>query len=134
MVDQGDFMIIATFCSHDCIEGIGVISFCDAVDAPENFIIFQREKNPSESDVELGMDKMHVQLSDELRSGYDFVSLIKLEERRVVISLTEKGRKILMVDGEIVVDAAKCGSELDSVIENLRVMSEATGVAFVHVE
>lgn len=127
-------LIMATLCRRECFDGADIVSFSDHADGSGNFVIFQREWNPSESDVRLGMDKMYVQLSDEIRSGYGFVSSIKFEDRRVVISLTGRGRNILMVDGEIVVDAAKCGSELDSVIENLRVMSEASGVAFVHAE
>lgn len=78
-----------------------LIGFCERADGDGKYLILQRSHQFDEQDTALGMDKVHVQISDESRSCYGGISEITLLSDRIVFSFDERSSTILGVNGRL---------------------------------
>ncbi len=80
-----------------------VLGFLDDEIKPEKQVLIQKTLEPDEQDKKLGMDKIHVQVETESRSGYGGIASIQYYDNELHIELTPNGEDFLRVDKKIVI-------------------------------
>ncbi|HEX8954919.1 MAG TPA: Imm10 family immunity protein [Burkholderiaceae bacterium] len=89
---------------HVHIEDDGEIltmGFSDDQFAPRKYVLLQKALKPDEQERKLGLDKIHIEVQDQGRSGYGGVSSIRYSPSRLLIELSEAARKCLDISGNI---------------------------------
>jgi hypothetical protein len=78
-----------------------MLGFSDDEFEPSQFVILQKAHEYDDQDIKLGMDKVHIQVEDQLRAQYGGISAFKLEGNCLSIELENETKNSLKVDGNI---------------------------------
>lgn len=93
--------VVATHVAVDTENGFDILGFYEQDDGGGRYLLLQRSHQFDEQDRALGMDKVHVEISDESRSCYGGISEIALLGDRIVFSFDERSSAILGLDGRL---------------------------------
>lgn len=107
--DDGDLMTVA---------------FADDQFEPKHYVQLQKARVCDDQDLSLGMDKAHIEVNDQLFSGYGTVAGVAMRGREVRISLTPKGHKVLRTEGELTVSLDGAEVDLEKVRATLSRIAE----------
>ena len=118
-----DFILHPQFVVVDDDGDVMTVGFAEKEFGPQRYVTLQSARGHDQQDILLGMNKLHVEVNDQLFSGYGGVASIKMRGNEVRISLTPKGHKVLKIEGEIIV-TIDTGAPLSDVREALRRMAE----------
>lgn len=91
--------IIARHIAVHSDDVMDLVGFSERAGGGGKYLILQRLHEFDGQDRALGMDKVHVEISDESRSCYGGISEIVLFGDRIVFSFDERSSVILGVDG-----------------------------------
>lgn len=61
------------------------------------YVSFQRSKEVTEDDIDLGMDQSYVEINDQKWGGYGLLEKVVLRERTLTLFFNESGREIFEV-------------------------------------
>lgn len=125
------YIIHASYCAYEIMDGAEVISFCDDRDDPEKYLALQRAVGADAQDKALGMDAIHVELSDQSRSGYGLIESISRIGHKLIFCPTKDGEVVLGVQGGILIDASGCNVDLTRLIDALEKFCSESRVNFV---
>jgi len=96
--------LVASHVAVDTENGLYVIGFYEQEDGGGKYLLLQRANRFDEQDRALGMDKAHVQLSDESRSCYGGISEISVSHDGIRFSFDEKAAIALDLNGPLYID------------------------------
>ena len=96
-----------------------MLAFSDSESEPTEFVLFTRNSNPSRQDIDLGQDQLHIELNDQLYSGYVDVEHCVLSRNRLVVQLAEMDSPQLNVDGEIVIQLNPAMNDIELLADRL---------------
>lgn len=96
--------INANHVTADSENGLDILAFSEREDGDGKYLILQRSHHFDEQDRALGMDKAHVQLSDESRSCYGGVSEIAVSHDGIRFSFDEKAAVALGLNGPLYIN------------------------------
>lgn len=100
-MSQGLEEIVAKHITVDTENGLDILGFSEQEDGDGRYLLLQKSHHFDEQDRALGMDKIHVQISDESRSCYGGISEIEMLSDRIVFSFDERSSAILGVHGRL---------------------------------
>ncbi|MBX3712654.1 MAG: hypothetical protein KF800_11885 [Lysobacter sp.] len=83
---------------------VSTIGFADDETAPERYVLIQKQWDCSGQDVQLGLDKVHIEVDDQLRSVYGGIKSVSVSGGRILIHLLDKANADLQIDQEIQLD------------------------------
>ncbi len=91
--------------------------------APSRYITFQRARNPTQQDVQLGMDGVYIEVNDQIHSSYGVVERVQLSAAKLDVILDENAAKTMKLPPyfSIVLE-----QDLDGLAAFLKVLSEIT--------
>ena len=104
--------VAASHVAVDAENGLYILGFYERKDGGGKYLLLQRSHHFDEQDRALGMDKAHVQLSDESRSCYGGISEISVSHDGIRFSFDDKAAAALGLNGPLYinVDAALLSS------------------------
>ncbi len=97
------YLLDATYIGIEDDGYVFVLGFADDAFAPQKYVLLQRGLEPDEQDISLGMDKAHVEIEDQSRSGYGGIASVRYRDGTLFIALTPEGKAFLAVDDEIAI-------------------------------
>lgn len=111
MSASGDEVVVSHI-AVDVENGLYVLGFYGQEGGGGKYLLLQRSHHFDRQDKALGMDKVHVQLSDESRSCYGGISEISVSHDGIRFSFDEKAAAALGLNGPLYinVDAALVSS------------------------
>lgn|GEM_PF-6588475 len=83
--------------------------------------MLQRGLEQDEQDLVLEMDKIHIEIEDQSRSGYGGVAALRSSEDVLRIELTSHGKKFLKIDGDVIIQFSCDHSIITKWVERLHV-------------
>lgn len=99
------------------------------------FIILQRALRPSDHDIALGHDAVHVTVRDQDRSGYGGLTRVSATSSQIVFAFDERAAEQLRVSQELVVDVSATAVDHAALVSQLRnVCGEYVPVVVVAVD
>ena len=119
MADRLARFAAAIFHSQDD-ENVAMVGFADDRLNAKNFIILQRTLCPSEQDVALGHDAVHVTVCGQERSGYGGLTSVSVASNYVTFTFDQHTADMLRVGSELVVDASATTIDRAVLVSNLR--------------
>jgi Immunity protein 10 len=76
-----------------------VVTFADAEFNPTRYLLLQRDRTPTASDRELGLDGYHVEFDAQHQSCYGGIEQLELHGDRLVIAFDDEGASVLGGEG-----------------------------------
>lgn len=98
-----DYQIAAKTISIDEDEYSLTVGFLDDGAEPQRYVLLQKALEPDEQDRKLGMDVTHIEIEDQIRSGYGGIASVVFKDGRLLINLNEKGKKFLNIEGQLLI-------------------------------
>jgi hypothetical protein len=107
-----------------------MLGFADDEFEPSKFVMIQKNHQYDDQDRKLGMDKIHIQVEDQSRSSYGGITKVEIDNGVIKVSLSSSCKKILSVEGDIVLDCPPSHPEFNSVAAELKKLCVQDGVPF----
>lgn len=112
-----------TFSHADDDEWSWCAGLADSQYTTKYYVSFQRSKEVTEDDIDLGMDQSYVEINDQKWGGYGFLEKVVLRERILTLFFNESGRETFEVASyEVTLDD---GILTDKFLEFLREILQA---------
>ena len=88
-------------------------AFGDEPRQPKNYVLLQRIVNPSQEDIELGHDQVHIEINGQERSEYGAIETCLLQDEELRIMLNEDSAKRLRVASDIRIELPSDADQMD---------------------
>lgn len=96
--------VIATHVAVDTENSFDILGFYEQDDGSGRYLLLQRSHQFDEQDRALGIDKVHVEISDESRSCYGGISEISVSHDGIRFSFDEKAAAALGLNGPLYIN------------------------------
>lgn len=120
--------IIARYVAMHSDDVMDLIGFSERPGGDGKYLILQRSHEFDEQDRALGMDKIHVQISDESRSCYGGISEIAVSHDDICFSFDEKAATVLGLNGPLHVNVDEALLSSTGVIDFMRKICDPDGI------
>lgn len=106
------------------------VGFSDDEFEPSQSVILQLAHQFDDQDEQMGMDKVFIQLEDQLRSTYGGIRSITIRGNFLVFELEENAKINLQVDGRIEIALDDMQPKFSAVISQLEKIAAREGLSF----
>lgn len=108
-----------------------VIGFADDEFSPSRYVLIQKSLNTDERDRVMGLNKIHIQIEDESRSGYGGIMEVSVSRDKLTVFLDQAARAALKINGDIEILVDPNHAALRSVVLELKKLCEEDGIRFL---
>jgi len=103
-------------------EAFLLIGLADQEDGTQAYVTLQREHEPGEQEIALGLDGVYIERDDQVQAIYDGVEAIRLTPSLVCFTLSPTGAHALGTETELHVGITPTDNELEMLRDGLRRM------------
>lgn len=84
-------------------DGLDILGFSEHEDGKGKYLLLQRPRHFDEQDRALGMDKVHIQISDASRSCYGGILEVVVSDDRIIFTFDDRASAVLCVNQRLAV-------------------------------
>ncbi len=101
-------------------EQVAMVGLADDQFDTAKYIVLQRTLCPSEQDVSLGLDVVHVMVCDQQRSSYGGLISVSVADHQVSFAFDQHAADVLQIDPMLVVEISATDIDCAILVSNLR--------------
>jgi len=103
-------------------DNVALLGFADDQSNTTQYVLLQRDLEPSHQDRELGHDNFHIEINGQQYSGYGGIASARLQGSRLVLQLDPQTAADISVDNVIEITLLVPMEQLKELIKQLRLL------------